>query len=86
LTSKFENFFFRGAPTGSLGARIEDMDLRLPSSSDDILAIPGAIGTYSVICSSGQSINPSQHEAYAARLTLSLLKMAPPREHSTSAV
>jgi taurine dioxygenase len=53
-------------PTGSLGARIEGIDLRMPMSSAALAAILQAVGRYSVICFPGQSIDPAQQKAFAA--------------------
>lgn len=53
-------------PSGhSLGARVEDIDLRQPLSREDRGLILRALGQFGVLCFPKQSLDPVQHKAFA---------------------
>ena len=49
------------------GARVEDMDLRLPLSAEDFRTILRSLGRYGVLCFPGQDLDAGQLAAYASR-------------------
>ena len=58
----------RITPTGaSLGARIEDIDLNTPLSSDGFRTILRALGQYGVLCFPNQDLTPDTQAAFGGR-------------------